>query len=77
VIFSAVYMLTLYRRTIFGALTDRLPVPVSEMDDVTARELLPLLALAGLVVLLGVKPGLVFDITEGASLRVLEMMAGG
>ena len=77
VIFSAVYMLTLYRRTVFGSLTEKLPVPMAEMDDVTTREMVSLGTLALLVILLGVKPGLVFDITEASSLRVLEMMAGG
>ena len=73
VIFSAVYMLTLYRRTVFGELNPER----SAITDVNAKELVCLIPLAVGVVLLGIKPSLVFDITEGASARVLALMAGG
>jgi len=76
VIFSAVYMLTLYRRTVFGELNTDNPA-VATISDVNMKELVCLVPLALGVLLLGVKPGLVFDLTEGATLRILSMMAGG
>ncbi|MEM7767770.1 MAG: NADH-quinone oxidoreductase subunit M [Pseudomonadota bacterium] len=76
VIFSAVYMLTLYRRTVFGELNTDTPA-LATITDVNMKELVCLVPLALGVLLLGVKPGLVFDMTEGATVRVLSMMAGG
>ncbi|MEM1104791.1 MAG: NADH-quinone oxidoreductase subunit M [Pseudomonadota bacterium] len=81
VIFSAVYMLTLYRRAVFGQMNPELEAKVSRgevvMSDVNGRELVCLLPLAFGVILLGVKPDLIFDITEGASQRVLVLMGAG
>ncbi len=75
VIFSAVYMLTLYRRTVFGGLTDRIDTGL--MDDLTAREMISLGTLAALVILLGVMPSLIFDVTDEASVRMLQLFNGG
>lgn len=81
VIFSAVYMLTLYRRAVFGELNPQLSEKIERgevvMSDVNGRELSCLVPLALGVIILGVKPDLIFDITEGASARVLALMAGG
>jgi NADH-quinone oxidoreductase subunit M len=74
VIFSAVYMLTLYRRTIFGQITN----PALEtIEDVNTKELICLIPLAIGTILLGVMPNLIFDITREASLHALAQMAGG
>ncbi len=75
-IFSAVYMLTLYRRTVFGELNTDNPA-VATIADVNMKELVCLVPLALGVLLLGVRPGLVFDLTEGATLRILALMTGG
>jgi len=80
VIFSAVYMLSLYRRTMFGKMTN----PALEtITDVNAKELVCLIPLAVGTILLGVMPGLVMDVTESSSaaavesIRALQELAGG
>ena len=81
VIFSAVYMLTLYRRAVFGQPNPEMEAKIERgeisMNDVTTLELVCLVPLALGVIILGVKPDLIFDITQGASERVLTLMAGG
>ncbi len=74
VIFSAVYMLTLYRRTVFGPVTNP---ELENISDMNTKELITIVPLAIGTILLGVVPGLVFDITRESSLRVLQIMAGG
>ncbi|MEQ1610998.1 MAG: NADH-quinone oxidoreductase subunit M [Hyphomonadaceae bacterium] len=71
VILSAVYMLTLYRRAVFGEMTNE---KLFDIKDVTALEffILGLLAISALV--FGVFPGLIFDLTKGSSLEVLRMI---
>lgn len=74
VIFSAVYMLTLYRRTIFGTMTN----PALEgIQDVTVKELVTLVPLAIGTIILGVMPNLIFDITRESTLHALAKLAGG
>ncbi|WP_300392041.1 NADH-quinone oxidoreductase subunit M [Henriciella sp.] len=74
VIFSAVYMLTLYRRTVFGQVTN----PALEgIKDVSVKELITLVPLLIGTLLLGVVPNLVFDVTRESSLRALQMITGG
>ncbi|WOR16236.1 NADH-quinone oxidoreductase subunit M [Hyphomonas sp. FCG-A18] len=74
VIFSAVYMLTLYRRVMFGEMTN----PALEgIQDVNTKELICLVPLAIGTILLGVMPNLIFDMTRETSLRALAMLAGG
>ncbi|MEM9225014.1 MAG: NADH-quinone oxidoreductase subunit M [Pseudomonadota bacterium] len=74
VIFSAVYMLTLYRRTVFGEVTN----PALEtIEDANTKELICLVPLAAGTLLLGVMPNLVFDVTRESSLRALQMLGGG
>ncbi|MEM7638098.1 MAG: NADH-quinone oxidoreductase subunit M [Pseudomonadota bacterium] len=74
VIFSAVYMLTLYRRTVFGEITNP---EVETIEDVNIKELICLIPLAIGVILLGILPNLIFDITRESSLHALAQMAGG
>ena len=71
VIFSAVYMLTLYRRVVFGEMTNE---KLFDIKDVTALEffILGLLAISALA--FGVFPGLIFDLTKGSTLEVLRMI---
>ncbi|MCL4160024.1 UNVERIFIED_CONTAM: hypothetical protein GTU68_061925 [Idotea baltica] len=74
VIFSAVYMLTLYRRTVFGEITND---KLLNIQDVNTKELICIVPLAVLTILFGVAPQLLLNITEGASLRIISLMAGG
>lgn len=74
VIFSAVYMLTLYRRTVFGKITNP---QLEAIEDVNIKELICLIPLAIGTILLGVAPNLIFDITRESSLHALAQMAGG
>jgi len=74
VIFSAVYMLTLYRNVMFGEMTNP---ALENIQDVNAKEIICLAPLAVGTILLGVMPGLVFDMTRETSLRALAMLAGG
>jgi NADH-quinone oxidoreductase subunit M len=71
VILSAVYMLTLYRRVIFGEIVNE---KLAGIKDVTALEffILGLLAISALV--LGVFPSLVFDLTKTSAMEVLRMI---
>ena len=74
VIFSAIYMLTLYRRTVFGQITNP---ALNDIKDMNRIELVCIVPLALLTLLFGVAPNLIFNLTEGAALRILSMMAGG
>jgi NADH-quinone oxidoreductase subunit M len=71
VILSAVYMLTLYRRTVFGEMTNE---KLMDIKDVNASEffILGLLAISALV--FGVLPSLAFDLTKGSTDAILEMI---
>ena len=74
VIFSAIYMLTLYRRTVFGQITN----PTLEtIQDVTLKELITLVPLIIGTLLLGVAPNLVFDVMRESTPLALEMFSGG
>ncbi len=74
VIFSAVYMLTLYRRVVFGQITNPALNGIADMNRI---ELVCIVPLALLTLLFGVAPNLIFNMTEGAALRILSLMAGG
>ena len=74
VIFSAVYMLTLYRKTVFGTITNP---KLEGIQDMNTKELITIVPLAFGTLLLGVMPNLVFDITRESSLHVLAKLAGG
>ena len=71
VIFSAVYMLTLYRRVVFGEMTNE---KLFDIKDVTALEFFILGLLAIMALAFGVFPGLIFDLTKGSTLEILRMI---
>jgi NADH-quinone oxidoreductase subunit M len=71
VILSAVYMLTLYRRTVFGEMTNE---KLFDIRDVTLTEVFILGLLAVFALGLGVFPSVVFDITEGSTRDILQMI---
>jgi NADH-quinone oxidoreductase subunit M len=74
VIFSAVYMLTLYRRTVFGEITNP---ELKDITDMNFVEWLCIAPLAVLTILFGVAPNLIFDFTDSSATRILSLMAGG
>ena len=74
VIFSAVYMLTLYRRTVFGEITNP---ELENIQDVNVKELICLIPLAIGTILLGILPNLIFDITRDSSMHAIAQVAGG
>lgn len=74
VIFSAVYMLTLYRRTVFGEVTNPKLEGITDMNRI---EWICIAPLAALTILFGVAPNLIFNVTGEATGRILSLMAGG
>ena len=71
VILSAVYMLTLYRRTVFGELTNE---KLANIHDVTLLEMFILGLLAAATLLFGVAPSMVFDLTATSTSEILTMI---
>ena len=71
---SAVYMLTLYRRAVFGQITNP---ALNDLKDMNRIELVTIVPLALLTLLFGVAPNLIFNLTEGATQSILSLMAGG
>ena len=67
-------MLTLYRRTVFGEITNP---KLEGIRDMNMIELVCIVPLALLTLLFGVAPNLIFHITEGAANRILSLMVGG
>jgi len=63
VILSAVYMLTLYSRVVFGTVTNPQLATITDMDR---REILFFLPLIAGTLLLGFAPGLVTDVTAAS-----------
>ena len=74
VIFSAVYMLTLYRRTVFGEITNP---ELSDIRDMNLVEWICIAPLAALTILFGIAPNLIFNLTDSSAARILSLMAGG
>ncbi len=74
VIFSAVYMLRLYRETMFGELNNP---KLEGIMDVSRTEIVTLVPLAAATVLFGIAPWMIFNVTEGSVARVLALFAGG
>jgi NADH-quinone oxidoreductase subunit M len=64
VIFSAVYMLTVYRRVIFGEITNN---ALAAITDLTTREVVIFAPLIVGALALGLAPGLVFEVTSAAT----------
>ncbi len=63
VILSAVYALSLYRRVMFGEITNAKLASISDLDWRETAIFAPLVAAT---LILGVQPGLVFDITQAS-----------
>lgn len=70
-ILSAVYMLKLFRETIFGVIKSE---QVQAMKDVSFREGFILVVLVAGTLILGVVPSLIFDISETSAVEVLNLM---
>lgn len=73
VIFSAVYMLTLYRRTVFGVMNNP---KLEGIKDLTSAEVVVFIPLVIATLVLGVFPALIFDVTEGAVAQIMAMSFG-
>jgi NADH-quinone oxidoreductase subunit M len=63
VILSAVYALTLYRRVVFGEMTNPKLIGISDLE---AREVLIFAPLIVGTLVLGVQPGLILNITQAS-----------
>ena len=63
VIFSAVYALSLYRRTVFGEMTNPALVAITDLD---MREIIIFTPLILSTLYLGLQPGVVFQITQAS-----------
>ena len=74
VIFSAVYMLRLYRETVFGELKNDKLLAITDMN---IREHITIAPLAFGTILFGIAPWLLMDITMPATQRILGMMGAG
>lgn len=74
VIFSAVYMLRLYRETVFGKLENDKLLGITDMNT---REKITIYPLAFGTILFGVAPWLLMNITEPATQRIINMMGSG
>ena len=68
VIFSAVYMLTVYRRVAFGEVTN---TALATITDLETREVVIFAPFVVATLVLGVQPGLVFHVTEAATQQLV------
>jgi NADH-quinone oxidoreductase subunit M len=64
VILSAVYALSLYRRVVFGVITNP---ALSMIGDLETREVLIFIPLIAATLILGLQPNLVFDLTNAST----------
>ena len=69
VILSAVYALSLYRRVVFGQMTNP---ALATIGDMGGREILIFVPLIVATLVLGLQPGLVFDITNASTAHLVE-----
>jgi NADH-quinone oxidoreductase subunit M len=77
VILSAVYMLTVYRRVVFGEITNN---ALTAITDLTGREVLIFAPLIVGTLMLGLAPNLVFQVTNAATEQLattFQAVAGG
>ncbi|MAK61991.1 MAG: NADH-quinone oxidoreductase subunit M [Ponticaulis sp.] len=72
VIFSAVYMLTLYRRTVFGVMTNE---KLESITDLTKTEMIIFAPLVVATVVLGVYPQPIFDMAEASVQPILTLFS--
>jgi NADH-quinone oxidoreductase subunit M len=73
VILSAAYMLTLYRKVIFGEITNPQLADITDMD---AKEVFVFVPLVAGALILGFYPSLVFDQTAASAGALVEMFHG-
>jgi NADH-quinone oxidoreductase subunit M len=71
-IFGAAYSLWMYKRVIFGEVAN---AEVAQLKDVNAREFWMLMVLAAAVLIMGVWPAPVTDLTEASVRALLEHVA--
>jgi NADH-quinone oxidoreductase subunit M len=69
VILSAVYALTLYRRVVFGRMTNP---ALASIDDMNHREIGLFLPLVLATFALGLQPGLVFNLTDASTAHLVD-----
>ncbi len=69
VILSAVYALSLYRRVVFGQLTNPALATIADMDS---REILIFVPLIIATLVLGFQPGLVFQVTNASTAHLVD-----
>jgi len=69
VILSAAYALWLYKRVVFGVITNK---AIEELKDINAREYVILFPLAFLIILFGVYPNLIIELTSTSTSNLIE-----
>ncbi len=69
VILSAAYALWLYKRVVFGLITNK---AIEELKDINAREYVILFPLAFLIILFGVYPNLIIELTSASTSNLIE-----
>ncbi len=69
VILSAVYALSLYRRVVFGQMTNPALATIGDMDS---REILIFAPLIIATLVLGFQPGLVFNLTNASTIHLVD-----
>jgi NADH-quinone oxidoreductase subunit M len=77
VILSAVYMLSVYRRVVFGEITNN---SLAAITDLTSREVLIFAPLIVGTLVLGLAPDLVFQVTNAATANLattFQAVTGG
>ena len=73
VVLAATYSLWLYRRMIFGAL---IKDDLSEMLDLTKREIIIFVPLITLTIFIGIYPKPVIDIIEPSAKKIVDQVNG-
>jgi NADH-quinone oxidoreductase subunit M len=69
VILSAAYALWLYKRVVFGEITNK---AIEELKDINAREYMILFPLAILIILFGVYPNMIIELTSASTSNLIE-----
>ncbi len=69
VILSAAYALWLYKRVVFGEITNK---AIEELKDINAREYMILFPLAILIILFGVYPNMIIELTSASASNLIE-----
>ncbi len=69
VILSAAYALWLYKRVVFGEITNK---AIEELKDINVREYMILFPLAILIILFGVYPNMIIELTSASTSNLIE-----